>query len=228
MVRNSERWELGEPELNDRGQPIVHNIATLLGCIRPNADIDLPVHSVFPEDTAGLTELVRQLEEQQQKDREEDKPAAANAMDTESTCNSSSCNRTERDSSSELDTSDFEEEYARTKTEGNGEQLLSPQSLAPYNDFDVVTPEMNPTAASLFPTPTNMSRFPNWQGMDVVPDFLQTPAMLSSIQLLNQGLLESEFGTLKPHVVSCPNPEVMMGMGDPMMYSGYDGEPMRL
>jgi hypothetical protein len=38
--------------------------------------------------------------------------------------------------------------------------------------------------------------------------------------------VESHFGTLKPHVLTGPNSEVMMGMGDPMIYSGsydYDG-----
>ena len=64
MVRNNQSWDLGEPELNDRGQPVIHNIAQKLGCIRPNSDIDLPVHSVFPEDEAGMAELARQLEEQ--------------------------------------------------------------------------------------------------------------------------------------------------------------------
>jgi hypothetical protein len=44
------------------------------------------------------------------------------------------------------------------------------------------------------------------------------------LDLLNQGLLESSFGTIKPHVLSCPNPEVMLGMGDPMIYSGYDAD----
>jgi len=48
------------------------------------------------------------------------------------------------------------------------------------------------------------------------------------LDLLNQGLLESNFGAIKPHVLSCPNPEVMLGMGDPMMYSGYDVESLRL
>jgi len=47
--------------------------------------------------------------------------------------------------------------------------------------------------------------------------------------LLSQGLLESNFGTLKPHVVNCPNPEVMMGIGDPMFFSRFeDGDTLRM
>ncbi|KAJ6441347.1 alpha/beta-Hydrolase [Purpureocillium lavendulum] len=65
MVRNSQAWTFGEPEFNHCGQPVIHNIAETLGCIRPNGDIDLPIHSVFPEDKEGMTELARQLEEEQ-------------------------------------------------------------------------------------------------------------------------------------------------------------------
>jgi len=39
MVRSGQHWELGEPELNDRGQPVIHNIASKLGCIRPANDL---------------------------------------------------------------------------------------------------------------------------------------------------------------------------------------------
>ncbi len=63
MVRNGEGWALGEPELNDRGQPVVHNVASKLGCLRPNSDVDLPPNATFPEDAAGMAELARQLRE---------------------------------------------------------------------------------------------------------------------------------------------------------------------
>ena len=93
MVRNGQQWDLGEPDLNDRGQPVIHNIAQKLGCIRPNSDIDLPVHSVFPEDEQGLSELARQLEEQQQHEK------AGHGAEHDA--------RTDRASSSDLDHSDF-------------------------------------------------------------------------------------------------------------------------
>ncbi len=67
MVRNSQAWTFGEPGLNPCGQPVIHNIAEMLGCICPNGDIDLPIHSVFPEDKAGMAELACQLEEKQTK-----------------------------------------------------------------------------------------------------------------------------------------------------------------
>ena len=231
MVRNNQSWDLGEPELNDRGQPVIHNIAQKLGCIRPNSDIDLPVHSVFPEDEAGMAELARQLEDQQK----EHEPQKESIKDTDS----SVCNRTERASSSELDHSDIDVEYDYRKAAfGNTNAMtLSPQSFTGSPDFDFAPPpEID--ASTLFPSQSpSMNNFPAWsmvkpQLTDLTMQFLQQQqqqnGMMANMDMLNQGLVESEFGTIKPHVLSCPNPEVMLGMGDPMIYSGYDGEPMRL
>lgn len=218
MVRNSQQWDLGEPELNERGQPVIHNIASKLGCIRPNSDMDLPVHSVFPEDEAGLAELARQLEEQQ------DHPNIKQESE-------SVCNRTDRASSSELDHSDFEGDYRKqafgADNCGNG-ITLSPQSLS-YNEFDVnsIPPESFPTQSPTVP----VSYTPSWVSRPTSMDYgnrFVPSGQYMGMDMLNQGLLESNFGTIKPHVLSCPNPEVMMGMGDPMIYSGYDPETMRL
>lgn len=57
MVRNNKSWDLGEPELNDRGEPVIHDIATRLGCIRPPLDIPIP----FTEDLEHFTELQTQF-----------------------------------------------------------------------------------------------------------------------------------------------------------------------
>jgi hypothetical protein len=57
MVRNGESWTLGEPELNDRGLPVIHNIAEKLGCIRPSPDLPC----AFPEDPEEFAELQAQL-----------------------------------------------------------------------------------------------------------------------------------------------------------------------
>ncbi|KAB5531156.1 hypothetical protein GE09DRAFT_1177266 [Coniochaeta sp. 2T2.1] len=181
MVRNQQQWDLGEPELNVRGQPIIHNIAQKLGCIRPNSDIDMPVHSVFPEDEAGLAELTRQLEKQQQHERQA-YPYIKQVMDA----------RTDRASSSELDHSDFE----RDIPEDGARREQSSHHVAAEPD-------------SILPADLYLAM--NTMNMDV----------------LNQGLLESNFGTIT-HVRSCVNPEVMMGMGGTMIYPGYDADQLRL
>ncbi|KAJ0160763.1 Fluconazole resistance protein 1 [Colletotrichum tanaceti] len=235
MVRNQQQWDLGEPELNDRGQPVIHNIAQKLGCIRPNSDIDLPVHSVFPEDEAGLTELARQLEEQQ-KERD-----IENAIKVEAD-SASSCERSDRASSSEIDHPEFEADYRKAVFGGhNNPMTMSPQSFSTgYTEFDVdsVPSPAGPTAA-MFQQQNqsppidayqqwNMPRQAAPPSMDLTQQFFQHPGALTNMDMLSQGLMESEFGTIKPHVLNCPNPEVMMGMGDPMIYGGYDGEPLRL
>lgn len=66
MVRDGQAWQLSEPNLNDRGLPIVHNIADKLGCIRSHSDADLAVRCAFPEDEAGMAELAAELQEQHQ------------------------------------------------------------------------------------------------------------------------------------------------------------------
>jgi hypothetical protein len=221
MVRNSQQWDLGEPELNERGQPVIHNIASRLGCIRPNSDMDLPAHSVFPEDEAGLAELARQLEEQQM-----DGGHANIKQESESICN-----RTDRASSSELDHSDFEGDYRKAAFgggAGSNVATMSPQSLS-YNEFDVnsIPQESYPTQSPVVPVSYTTSWVDRPTSMDYGNRYVPTNQYMG-MDMLNQGLLESNFGTIKPHVLSCPNPEVMMGMGDPMIYSGYDQETMRL
>ncbi|CAI6019211.1 unnamed protein product [Clonostachys chloroleuca] len=248
MVRNSQQWELGEPELNDRAQPVIHDIAQKLGCIRPNSDIDLPVHSVFPEDERGIQELAAQLEEQQRLETETPKESkdtdSSSSSSSPLSSSSSSQQRTERTSSSKLDHSDFEQDY-RTAAFGshNNHMTLSPQSSTTCNtDF-----ELGPASGSeldsqpMFPSQSpQVTSFPSWTMPSSNPQvttnnnmppmsFIQNSAginvELQRQMMLNQGILEPEFAFIKPnHVLSCPNPEVMMGMGDPMIFSGYENE----
>ncbi|CAK7199437.1 Fluconazole resistance protein 1 [Sporothrix eucalyptigena] len=84
MVRSAQAWDLGEPELNERGQPVIHSIASKLGCIRPNNDPDLPMgSSVFPENEQDLSELASQLEDHQKKREAEQAITAAAAAQAE-------------------------------------------------------------------------------------------------------------------------------------------------
>ncbi|KAM6514065.1 Fluconazole resistance protein 1 [Fusarium falciforme] len=194
MVRNKQSWELGEPELNGRGQPVIHNIAQKLGCIRPNSDKYLPVPSAFPEDEVGMAELARQLGEQQK----ENKPHH-DVKDADS----SVCNRTERASSSEVDHSGFEHDYQQVTIGNNNAMTLSPQSYTgSSNNFEFVPPppEIDPSQSPAIPN------FPAWpmttksQLSDLAPQFLQQPSVMGSMDMLNQCLVKSEFGTIKPHV----------------------------
>lgn len=264
MVRTGQQWDLGEPELNDRGQPVIHNIAQKLGCIRPNSDIDLPVHSVFPEDERGMAELARQLEEQQVPEVPQD----GGRKDSDS---SSPLFWGQRAESSEGDHSDIETDYRAVAfgRHNNNAMTLSPQSytssgsdfeLNHQPDMDSAPPLFATTAALLSNSSPVVSNFPTWsiapkqqqtqqqqqqqhqqqqhlrqrqqqqqqrQQTDMTMQLFQD-CCVPTVDALSQGVMESNFGIIKPHVLSCPNSDVMMGIGDPMIYSGYDGEPMRL
>ncbi|EXA29029.1 hypothetical protein FOVG_19405 [Fusarium oxysporum f. sp. pisi HDV247] len=224
MVRNNQPWELGDPELNDRGQPVIHNIVQKLGCIRADSDIDLPIDLVFPKDQAGIAKLAHQLEEQQKenKDRKEVKDA-----------DSSIYNHTQRASLSELDPPGCKHDY-QAAFSSNDAIVLSPQSFTSSSGLDFAPPPPGTNPSAMFPSLSpSIPSFSSWSSIsaDTQPShltmhFLQRPSVPGSMDILGQGLVESELGTIDPHILSCPNLEVMMGMGDPMVYSGYDSEPI--
>ncbi|KAJ6443951.1 C6 transcription factor [Purpureocillium lavendulum] len=248
MVRSSQPWTLGEPELNDRGQPVIHNIAQKLGCIRPNSDIDLPVHSVFPEDEAGMAELARQLEEQQQSQPQSQQPQHPSLHQQD---------RHDRASSSEFEHSDSEQDYRfggisqnyRSEAFGSGSRggASSSLTMSPHSAGTTATDyELSPTTdidtGAFFPSHSHshsqqqqggqQQGFQGWSGLppsskpgDMSLEFFQ--GGLQGLNVLNQGLVDGDYG-IKPDILSVHNPDVMMGMNDPMIYAGFDGEAMRL
>jgi len=107
MVRNNESWELGEPELNDRGQPVIHDIASKLGCIRPSPDLPY----AFPEGAEDFAELQAQLQAARSEMGSEDTSSRKHSED--SSHSSPALARTERASSSESDHSTLSKDYTQ-------------------------------------------------------------------------------------------------------------------
>lgn len=58
MVRNNESWEMGEPNINDRKQPVIHSIAEKLGCLRPSPDLPYG----YPGDADEFADLQQRIE----------------------------------------------------------------------------------------------------------------------------------------------------------------------
>lgn len=106
MIRNNESWDLGEPELNDRGQPAIHDIASRLGCIRPSPD--LPV--AFPEGTEDFAELQNRLQASRSELGAEDTGSRKRG----SSPSSPSLAHTERASSTKSDHSQLSKDYSQT------------------------------------------------------------------------------------------------------------------
>ncbi|KAJ9419572.1 hypothetical protein QL093DRAFT_2101601 [Fusarium oxysporum] len=186
MVRNNQSWDLGEPELDDRGQPVIHNIVQKLGCICLNRDVDLPVHSVFPKDEARTAKLVREHNDR----RKKYKPQTEIIKDA----NSSACNRTEGASSSELNHSDIEHDYRKAGVCNTDALTLLPQGFTGSVDCDFAPQPPVIGASTLFPSRAPaMSNFPAWsiaqpQHSDLTIQFLQRRNdMMTNMDLLNQG-----------------------------------------
>jgi hypothetical protein len=108
MVRNNESWELGDPEMNDRGQPVIHDIASKLGCIRPSPDLPY----AFPEGAEDFAELQAQL--QAARSESDDLGSQKTSHDAS---NSPALDRTDRASSSESDHSALSKDYGQVWTQ---------------------------------------------------------------------------------------------------------------
>jgi hypothetical protein len=97
MVRNGEAWELGEPQINGRGQPVIHNIAEKLGCLRPSPDLPY----AFPEDAQEFADLQNRMKlESHDEESGAGTPQKSNFPE-----------RKDRASSTESDHSDHEREH---------------------------------------------------------------------------------------------------------------------
>ncbi|KAL2269588.1 hypothetical protein VTJ83DRAFT_1772 [Remersonia thermophila] len=266
MVRNGDTWDLGDPELNDRGQPVVHNVAAKLGCLRPNNDLDLPVHSIFPEDEAGMAELARQLREHNAATAAARAAAAAAASGAAGSppsvlLSQSTAGRIDptyqqyphadraasSSPASDADHSDFDGESGNYRRSAFGPASssstlsMSPASLS-LGELDV-----SPPVSTL---PSSTGSFNAWmsgpqqqQQQQRQEQQQQQQQQQQQIWMASQGFLDTDmvggasgllagsgFG-MKMHPSasssSCRNPSgVMMGMADPMIYSGYDEDPL--
>lgn len=68
MVLASEPWTLPWPALNAHGQPVIHDIASKLGCIRADPTSSSTVPIKFPADDAEFVALQRRLESEERHD----------------------------------------------------------------------------------------------------------------------------------------------------------------
>jgi hypothetical protein len=127
MVRNNESWELGEPEMNERGQPVIHDIASKLGCIRQSPDLPFS----FPEGEQDFADLQAQLQEAQSDSIQEE--AGSRKPSTDDSSCSPSIGRAERASSTESDHSNMSKEY---------NQRMWPQEKAVATRPSLVRPSM--------------------------------------------------------------------------------------
>jgi len=123
MVRNNESWDLGEPEMNDRGQPVIHDIASKLGCIRPSPDLP----NNFPEGAEDFAELQAQLQAARSEANSED----SSRKYSEDSSYSPPLDRTDRASSSESDHSSLSKDYNQMWSQQRQAAKIAPHAIKP-------------------------------------------------------------------------------------------------
>ena len=121
--------------MNDRGQPVIHDIASRLGCIRPSPDLPY----AFPEGAEDFAELQAQLQASRS-DSHSDDSGSRKASDYVSS--SPILDRTDRASSSESDHSTLSKDY--------NQMMWTQQQRAIVK---ANTPALNTTVSK--PTPLN-------------------------------------------------------------------------
>jgi hypothetical protein len=124
MVRNGEPWHLGEPQMNDRGQPVIHDLASKLGCIRPSLDL-LDSFSKGAEDFA---ELQTQLQAAQSEVNSEGTGSRKYSGDSSF---SPALDRTDRVNSSESDHSDLSRENSQIWSQQRQAAKMAPHTIKP-------------------------------------------------------------------------------------------------
>lgn len=200
MVRNEQPWELGEPELNARGQPVIHTIASKLGCIPSSNDIEL-IHYVFPEDETGLAELATQLQSQHEGGYEEREPQNDRAAHTLWKAPTS----------------------IPTVSPPWVAAASTPENSA-YNDLAMQLGRIT-EPSSTFTAPCSTSAVNNQPtSMEFSEDgrVVQCPTQrFMNRDGPSQGFLESDLDILNPQMLY-PNSEGMMGMGGPTICSISD------
>ncbi|UKZ72897.1 hypothetical protein TrVFT333_000534 [Trichoderma virens FT-333] len=72
MIQKNQPWDLGDPELNDQGELVIHDVAKKLGCIGPNGEIELPIQCELPTTATGMARLAAHPERQQYQDEDDE------------------------------------------------------------------------------------------------------------------------------------------------------------
>ncbi|TVY82019.1 Fluconazole resistance protein [Lachnellula suecica] len=164
MVRKNESWDLGEPELNDRGQPVIHDIASKLGCIRPSPDLPY----AFPEGADDFAELQAQLQAARSEMNSEDRGSRKLSEDSSY---SPAMERTERASSSESDHSNISKDYNQI--------IMSQQRQDVERSAGVRTPVSKPRPLSVAQRPM-FDKEPSYQGRASIDTSRSIPSPIYS------------------------------------------------
>lgn len=253
MIRNNESWELGEPEINERGQPVIHDIASRLGCIRPSPDLPY----AFPEGADDFAELQAQLQQARSEACSEDSNSRNN---DESLTDSPVQDRAERASSSESDHSNISQEYnrmlwnqqrqpiaKRLSTTSSHIQTSVPHKLSTFDENAYSLPSPVCTDIKIEPPMfTDSSPFSPWaagdqflgqaHALDLTAHYMkqqQFGGMSRAVAVSAQSIQMSDTlnfadGTIRPGMLDCSNGYSVADSAENIMYSGDYEMPLAM
>ncbi|KAL7958755.1 hypothetical protein V8C34DRAFT_282177 [Trichoderma compactum] len=223
MIQKNQSWDLGDPELNDQGELVIHDVAKKLGCIGPNGEIELPIQYELPTTASGMARIAAHPDRLQYRDEEEDE------HDDDKEADSPMDNLTGDDSpSSELMQSiETEVDHRREAFAGyNHSMTQSPQSHSSLdgsehshsgsdgvNSCVTTSPYISPITDY---SGGSMSQIGSGSGG--VAAFLQQHGQTPNMGMLNWDLGGSDYNELKSNLSTIPEVGLALNIeGQPML-----------
>ncbi|KAM0258780.1 hypothetical protein ACHAQJ_003622 [Trichoderma viride] len=231
MIQKNQPWDLGDPELNDQGELVIHDIAKRLGCIGPNDEIEMPIQYELPTTATGMARLAAHPERQQYHDEDDTEHSDYKELDSpmnDSTDGSASSLEPVRSIETELDL-----DHRRKAFAGYNHSITnSPQSLCSIDDSDHGHSESEGTnsCATSSPYISSMADYTDSSiphlgtASDDISLFLQPYEQTPNMGTTNWELGESNFNALKNNLSTMSDFEIMLTMEDQMVLPGYNDD----
>lgn len=236
MIQRNQPWDLGDPELNDQGELVIHDVAKKLGCLGPNGEIQLPIQYELPTTAAGMARLAANPERQQYRyEDDEDDEEYSDYKEADSPTNDHSG---EESPLSELIQSiETELDYRReTFARYNNSITNSSPSLYSVDDSGHSHSGSDGVNSCVTSSPyiSSMTEFsdPSLSQLGTAPDemtlFLQQYGQAPNMGMLNWELGESDYNAPKNDVSTIPDFEMTINAEGQMMFPEYNDHSLWL
>ncbi|KAL7974670.1 hypothetical protein HDV63DRAFT_412335 [Trichoderma sp. SZMC 28014] len=226
MIQKNQPWDLGEPELNDQGELVIHDIAKKLGCIGPNDEIELPIQYELPTTASGMARLAVHPKRLQygdynvedSDDKEPDSPTNDSADESVPSLESMQSVETELN-------------YQREAFASRSHHMTkSPQSAYSFDDYDNSHSESEGANSCVTSSPyisptSDYTEFSQPQ-LGAMPDdltlFLQQYGPIAAAEKMTWELDGSNYDTHKNNYSETTDIESLL-MENQMMFPDYNG-----
>ncbi|UKZ70423.1 uncharacterized protein TrAtP1_011403 [Trichoderma atroviride] len=226
MIQKNQPWDLGEPELNDQGELVIHDIAKKLGCIGPNDEIELPIQYELPTTASGMARAAAHPKRLQYGDYD---AKDSNDKEPDSPANDSTDESVP--SLEPMQGVETELNYQRDAVASHSHRTTkSPQSAYSFDDLDNSHSESEGantcvTSSPYISTSSDCTDFPQPQ-LGTVPDdmtlFLEQYGSIQVTEKMTWELGDSSHSTHKSNFSETSDIESLL-MENQMMFPDYNG-----